>query len=207
MADKNLYIIGASGHGKVIADIATLIGVYRNIYFLDDNLEVKKCGKYDVVGTTKDLQYIGDNSDIFVAIGNSKIRKRIMENVISNSLNLVALIHPNAIIASDVEIGKGSVIMAGGVINSGAKIGQGVIINTSSSVDHDCVIGNYAHIAVGAHVAGAVTIGDLVWVGAGAAVINNLVICDECMIGAGAVVVSDLIENGTYVGVPARRLR
>ena len=54
MRDK-LVIIGASGHGKVIADIARLNG-YHEIVFLDDDKSKNKNGIYDVVGTSKDIE-------------------------------------------------------------------------------------------------------------------------------------------------------
>ena len=197
---KRLLIIGASGHGKVVADIARLNG-YQEIVFLDDDPEVKQCGQYPVIGTSSDVSDI--DGGVVVAIGNAKIRRRIQQSV--NRERIVTLVHPNAVV-SDAQIGCGTVVMAGAVINPGAMIGEGCIINTSSSVDHDCRIGNYAHVAVGAHMAGNVEIGDETWIGAGATVSNNVTVCAGCMIGAGAVVVNDIMELGIYVGVPARRI-
>lgn len=197
---KRLLIIGASGHGKVAADIARLNG-YQEIAFLDDGPEVRNCGQYPVIGTSSDVKDI--DGDVVVAIGNAKIRRRIQQSV--DSVRFVTLIHPNAVV-SDIQIGCGTVVMAGAVINPGAVIGEGCIVNTSSSVDHDCRIGNYVHIAVGAHIAGNVEIGDETWIGAGAAVSNNVTICGGCTVGAGAVVIRDITEPGTYVGVPVRRI-
>lgn len=196
---KQLVIIGASGHGKVVADIAKLNG-YEKIIFLDDNTAVKNCGKYEVVGTSGAVwEY---DCDIFVAIGNANIRQRIYEKLASRH-KIPVLIHPNATIAEDVIIGAGTVVMAGAVINPGTSIGKGCIINTCSSVDHDCVVEDFVHVSVGAHVAGTVTIGNQTWIGAGAVVSNNVVICEDCMIGAGAVVIKNITEQGKYIGVPA----
>lgn len=197
-----LTIIGASGHGRVIADIAKRCG-YDVIEFLDDNVELKSCGKYPVVGTSKLEAYV--QNDIVVAIGNAKIRKRIMTQLAEKSI--VTLIHPDAVIAEDVVIGKGSVVMAGAVINSGTVIGKGCIVNTCSSVDHDCVIADYVHVSVGTHLCGTVTVGASTWIGAGATVSNNVKICGNCTIGAGAVVIKNIEEEGTYVGVPARVIK
>lgn len=191
-----LTIIGASGHGKVVADIARLNG-YDAIEFLDDDEKLTTCGEYPVVGRTDRPV----DNDVFVAIGNADIRERL-----SRGRNLVTLIHPKAVIANGVEIGEGTVVMAGVVINSGAKIGRGCIINTSSSVDHDCVVGDYCHVAVGAHLCGTVNVGETTWIGTGAIVSNNINICDGCMIGAGAVVIKDIKKQGTYVGVPAKMI-
>ncbi len=196
---KKLTIIGASGHGKVVADIAKLNG-YDEIVFLDDNETIKTCGKYPVVGCSSEV-VLHDN-DVFVAIGNAGIRKKIMEQFSEKTIPV--LIHPNAVIADDVKIGKGTVIMAGVVINAETVIGEGCIINTSSSVDHDCRVGDYVHVAVGSHLCGTVAVGNESWVGAGATVSNNISICASCIIGAGSVIVKDITERGTYMGVPAR---
>ena len=97
--------------------------------------------------------------------------------------------------------------MAGAVINPGTRLGKGCIINTCSSVDHDCVVSDYAHIAVGAHLCGTVAIGEGTWIGAGATVVNNVSICSDCMIGAGTVVIKNIEISGTYIGVPAKRIK
>lgn len=196
-----LTIIGASGHGRVVADIASLCG-YDEIEFLDDNEELKFCGSHKVVGKTSMAKEV--TNDMFVGIGNAVVRKRFMDSL--KDKNIVTLIHPNAIVANDVSIGKGSVIMAGTVINSGAVLGDGVIVNTCSSIDHDCKVGDYVHVAVGAHLCGTVSVGENTWIGAGATVSNNVSICADCMIGAGTVVVRNIVNKGTYLGVPAKKV-
>ncbi len=202
-----LTIIGASGQGKVVADVAEKNG-YDDIEFLDDikfgnPSFLPFCNKWPIASNTQKISSV--HNDIFIAIGNSNARKLFMERY--EDKHFPVLIHPDAVIADNVIIGIGSVIMAGAVINPSAKIGRGCIINTSSSVDHDCVVGDYTHIAVGSHVAGTVIIGSCTWIGAGATVSNNISICDDCMIGAGAVIVRDIKESGTYVGVPARKIK
>lgn len=196
---KKLVIIGASGHGKVIADIAIKNG-YKDIVFLDDDTSIKECAGFPVIGTISQVSQI--EGDKIVAIGNAEIRERIQSKI-----NSITLIHPNAVVSRNVEIGEGSVVMAGAVINSDVKIGRGCIINTCSSVDHDCIIGNYVHISVGSHIAGTCIINKKTWIGAGAVVSNNVSICAGCMIGAGAVVVKNIDVCGKYIGVPAMRIK
>lgn len=198
---RRLVIIGASGHGKVIADIAVKNG-YEDIVFLDDNENIHECGGYPVVGRSTDAGKI--DADFIVGIGNSSIRKKIQESLIEK--NIVTLIHPNAVVADDVSIGAGTVVMAGTVINSGTNIGKGCIINTCSSVDHDCLIGDFVHVSVGSHICGTVCIEAETWIGAGVIVSNNINIFRDCIIGAGAVVIDDINESGTYVGVPAKEI-
>lgn len=199
---KKLGIVGASGHGRVIADIAMRNG-YEEIVFFDDNRSISKCGNYPVIGNTANVKMA--NFDIIIGIGNADIRRRIQELVPTE--RLVTLIHPGAVVAEDVVIGAGTVVMAGAVINPGTHIGKGCIINTCSSVDHDCEIEDYVHIAVGSHLCGNVSVGSGTWIGAGVTVSNNVSIWKDCMIGAGAVIVKNIDFPGTYIGVPARKVR
>lgn len=196
MEKKRLIIIGAGGHGRVVADIARKIG-YEQIAYLDDTQ------KDGVTGPVSDYVCYLDNAFFFVAIGDNSIREKLMRELQNNGANLASLIHPNAVISENVRIGEGTAIMAGAVVNTGTVIGDGVIINTCASVDHDCRIDDFVHVAVGAHVCGTVHVGARTWIGAGATVINNIDICASCMIGAGAVVTKNIKDAGVYIGIPA----
>lgn len=197
MKKRSLIIYGASGHGKVAADIAKLNG-YTDIIFYDDNPDKKEFGQFEVVHSFDGLE----DYDIFIAIGDNKTRKLISEKM---HKTLITLIHPSAVIADDVVIGNGVIVMANAVINPGTIVKDGAIINTCASVDHDNIIKEYVHLSVGVHTAGSVKIDSLAFVGAGAIIINNIHITQEVMIGAGAVVINDIEEVGMYCGVPAIR--
>ncbi len=202
MKMRRLIIIGAGGHGLVVADIARKIKRYKEIVFLDDKSLVQK--GYKVIGKSCDFVKYVDKYDFFVAIGNNSTRERIFKKLNEAGANIISLIHPNATIAEDVQLGKGSVVMAGAVINPNVTVGEGVIVNTCSSIDHDCVINDFSHISVGARIAGTVKVGTSVFVGAGAVLVNNITVCNETVIGAGAVVIDNIDHKGTYVGVPAK---
>lgn len=201
--NKKLIIIGAGGHGRVIADIASKCN-YSEILFLDDHAVTNE--KVFVVGKTNDYMQFKKQGEFIIAIGNNLIREKIFNQLFENDICMATLIHPDAVVGNDVVIASGTVVMAGAVINSGTTIGKGCIINTCSSVDHDCKISDFCHISVGSHLAGTVKVGERTFIGAGATVINNVDICNDCMIGAGAVVVKNIEKSGTYVGVPAKAL-
>lgn len=203
---KKLIIIGASGHGKVIANIAKLNG-YTDITFLDDDLSKKKNGKYDVIGTSSDIdKYRNVDTDFFVGIGNNAIRKKMTEILLEKEIHQPILIHPSAVIDETASIEEGTAVMANVVINADARIGKYCIINTATTVDHDCIIHDYVHLSPGVHVAGTVEIGKSCWIGIGASIINNITICKDCVVGAGSVVIKNVEETGIYVGVPVKKL-
>ena len=198
-----LIIIGAGGHGKVIADNAMKNG-YTDICFADDNA-AGVCMGFPIIGTTADIPKFDDGETEFViGVGSNETRKKIAERY---DVNWGTLIHPSAQIAFDVSIGKGSVVMAGAVINVSTTVGRHCIINTGAIVEHDNRIEDFAHISPGAALAGSVRIGEGTHIGIGSSVINNVEICGQCIVGAGAVVVKDIKNRGTYAGVPARKLK
>lgn len=203
---KNIVIIGAGSHGRVVADIAKKMNIWKNVSFIDDTVTNQTSPEYKIIGTTADTSKFKENSDFFVAIGDNRVREKICSELLLKEYHLVTLVHPSAVINSEVEIDVCTAIMAGVVINNNCKIGKGCIINTSSSLDHDNYIDDYAHISPGVRCAGNVKIGKRTWLGIGSIVINNIVIVDDCIVGAGGVVINDIIESGTYVGVPVRRL-
>ena len=199
--NKQVIIIGASGHGKVIADIVLKSGDTIKGFLDDFNQEHEFIG-YPILGTTEDYQKYSDDYFV-VGIGNAEIRERIISKL--KNVKFYTAIHPSSVISAiGVHIGEGTVVMANAVINSCASVGKHCIINSSSVVEHDNVIEDYVHVSVGTKLAGNVHIGKSTWVGIGATVKNNVSICNDCMIGAGTVVVKDIKEKGTYMGVPAR---
>lgn len=201
MDAKKIIIIGAGGHGRVVAEIARLNG-YCDIKFLDDDKNnALACGNIsDYVDFLQDYSF-------FVAIGCNVVREKLQKQIEKGGGNIVTLIHPTAVLSSDMKIGKGVVVMPGTVVNTGAVIEDGCILNTCSSVDHDCKIGRFSHISVGVHIAGTVEIGERNFICAGATIINNLSICSDCVIGAGAVVIDSIKEKGIYSGIPARLIQ
>jgi len=201
---KSVIIIGASGHGKVIADII-IKSNDKIVGFLDDGVEKGSIvAGIEVLGKTEDYIKFTD-CEFVIAIGNPYIREKIANRL---PVKWYTAIHPTAVISTlDVEIGEGTVVMANAVINSSTKIGKHCIINTASVVEHDNVLEDYVHISPHATLAGIVTVGKSTHIGAGACTKQVLNIAPNCIIGAGAAVVKDITESGTYVGVPARKIK
>lgn len=201
-----LAILGASGHGKVVAETAELLG-YQCVFFDDAYPSVKNNEDWPVIGTTDNLlEQAANFAAVTVAIGNNAIRLAKIQQLQDAGAKLVTLIHPQAIVSSYADLQPASVVFAGAVINPFAQIGRGCIINTAASIDHDCVIADGVHISPGAHLAGNVSVGKETWVGIGAAVKQGINIAANCTVGAGAVVVKDIASDLTVVGNPAKQL-
>ena len=196
---NKLMMLGYSSHAKVIADAAMAAG-YEKVCFLS-NLEVDDplC-----LGKHSEFKKYIDEYDFFVSNPSPNVRAARTQMLIEGGANIVSVIHPSAVVGTNVKIGKGTFLAAGSIVIYGATIGDGVIINTAATVDHDCIVGAYTHVSVGAHLAGHVKIGKNCFIGAGSTVKNTISIIDGARVGAGAVVVKNIDLPGTYIGVPAK---
>jgi sugar O-acyltransferase (sialic acid O-acetyltransferase NeuD family) len=202
---KRLAILGASGHGKVVAEIALSSG-WDTVNFYDDAFPEKlELDDFSIKGSFNSLLARSDNFDGFhVAIGDNRTRLNIINQLLELDLFCPNIIAPSAVISKTTLLGSGISIMANVVVNAKTIIDDGVILNTSCSVDHDCKISSGVHVSPGANLAGYVSIGVCSWVGIGSTVIQSKVIGNEVVIGAGSVVIHDIPNNVTAVGVPTK---
>ena len=199
---KQIAILGASGHGKVVAEIAELHDL--EVVFFDDAYPLEDF-PWKVEGNTDSMiARLSAFDACIVAIGNNAIRWGKQVLLKQTGAPLITLIHPSAVISKYAEIGVGSVVMSNAVINPFVKIGAACIVNTGATIDHDCVFGDAVHISPGANLGGAVEVGSQSWIGIGACVTQCLKIGTGVTVGAGAAVVSDIQDNQTVVGVPAK---
>ena len=203
---RSLLIVGAGGHGCVVADAARLTGLWERIAFIDDRYpEIDCSADWPVIGRVVELDSLAATwSEVVVAVGENAARLDILQRARRCGLNATTVIHPSAQIAENVTIGDGSVIFANAVINIGSVIGDSCIVNTAATVDHDNCLGEGVHISPGVHLGGDVEIGARSWIGIGASVMHGRVIGADVIVGAGAVVIKDVDDALTVVGVPAK---
>ncbi len=198
MKMSKIFVIGASGHAKVIIDIIEEIGHSIGGVFDQDINKKRLCG-IDVKHDFSDLP-----KHSVIAIGNNYIRKKIAKD---NLFELRSLVHPKSAISKFAEIGDGTVVMAGVSVNADARVGDYCILNTNCSVDHDCKIGDFVHISPNVALAGNVEIGECTHIGIGACVKQGVIIGRDCVVGAGAVVIKDIPDGMTIEGNPGKELK
>jgi sugar O-acyltransferase, sialic acid O-acetyltransferase NeuD family len=209
-AQESVVIWGASGHAKVVADAVRLEGRFHLVGFLDDvDPQTRQFLGLPVFGGAEALGRLREDgvTHIVFGFGNCDARLRLSEVAKKEGFSLATVIHPNAVVASDVTIGEGTVVFAGAVVNSGSTIGANVIINTKASVDHDCVIADGAHVCPGTTIGGGVSVGSAAWLGIGSTIKDHVTIGASALVGAGSVVISDIPDAVVAYGVPAATRR
>lgn len=204
---KRLAILGASGHGKVIADASVEAGWSEIVFFDDAWPRLCNNGRWPVTGDSAALLDALDDVDgVVVGVGDNRTRLCLFLRLAAAGARLVSVVHPRAVVSRYAEIGDGTVAFAGAVVNVDSRIGRACILNTAATVDHDCVLADAVHLSPGAHLAGGVRVGEASWIGIGASVKQLVRIDSDVTVGAGAVVVGHVPAEQTVVGVPAKPL-
>lgn len=207
---RSLAILGAGGHGRVVADCAERLGWTIDLF--DDSPAGlgpgPGPGPWPLVGTGSDLLDRLDAYDgVVIGIGANRVRLDRQRMIEERGARIATLVHPRATVSRHALLGAGTVVFAGAVVNVGAVIGDACIINTGAGVDHDDHLADGVHLSPGAHLAGGVAVGECAWIGLGASVREGVVIGRNVRIGAGAAVINSTLDDLDLVGVPARPLK
>ena len=201
-----LLIIGAGGHGRVVAD-AALLAMPGTRLCASDRDPARCVGELlpGVPLLIADAASAMLAAGVHIAIGGSAAREREANSW--GLQRLVTVVHPQASVSAHAKLEPGCFVAAAAVVAPGAWLGACTIVNHGAVVDHDVEVGAFTHVAPGVVLGGAAKVGKRVLLGAGAVVLSSCTVCDDVVVGAGAVVLADLTEAGTYVGIPARRVK
>ncbi len=203
---NTLAILGASGHGRVVADAALSGGQWQHVVFYDDAYPALQYnGRFPVVGDSTALLQSGLVA--VVAIGDNKSRLEKQHWLKQADHPIATVRHISAVIAADAVIGEGSVLLAGAVVNSGAVIGAACIINSRAVVEHDCRLSDAVHLSPGVCLGGGCRLETGVWVGIGASVRHLMTLGEFSIVGAGAAVVKPVQARQIVAGVPAQLIK
>jgi len=213
-ADKQMKKIkavcwGASGHAKSVVDALNSSQDIEIVGYLDDVYPERHGQLFEgkkILGGEEQLEILSEQENMayILAFGHCMRRIEVGEMLTRRGCNILSVIHPKAIIAPDVSIGVGAVILAGAIIDSECTIGDYSIINKGAIINHGSVIGEGTHVCPGVNIAGDTTIGKGCWLGIGATIIEKLEIGDHVFLGAGSVVTEDLPSGYLFYGNPAK---
>lgn len=212
MAKRKIILIGGGGHCRSCIDVIESTGEYKITGIVDENLqEGTLVMNYPVIGDDRMLAEISDKVDFaIVTIGqehSSEKRKHLFNNLKALGFKVPAIGADRSYVSKHASVGIGSMIFHHAMINAKVKIGMNCIINTNALIEHDVIVGSHSHIAPSATLNGSAQIGEECFVGSNAVILHNISICNNVKIGAGAVVIKNIDQPGTYVGIPARKVR
>lgn len=209
---ENILIIGAGGFGREVEWLINRINNSNNnqwnlIGYVDDNIQKGTAiTKLKVVYNTDELLKLEEKTNVVIAIGNAKVRKLIYNKIKENkNLSFPNLVDPSAIIG-EVDMGIGNIICAGTIATVNIKINNFNIINLDCTIGHDDVLTDFITVYPSVNISGNTTINEVVEIGTGTQIIQGKNICSNVIIGAGAVVVKDIEEEGTYIGIPVKKI-
>ncbi|MCX7971069.1 MAG: acetyltransferase [Negativicutes bacterium] len=208
VTDKRIVIVGAGGHGRVIAGVLRSQGMHV-LGFVDPDpcIKGKMIDGMPILGGDDVLLDMNPGETFLVnaigAVRDTVRRRAVGERLTKLGFAWVGCIHSRASVDSGAKLMGDVQIMAGAIIQGGTAVGAQVVVNTGAVVDHDCLVGGYCHIATGATLAGGVVLGRGVLVGAGAVIIQNIQVGENAVVAAGAVVVSNVSPGVMVAGVPA----
>jgi len=206
-----IIVMGASGHGQVVADVLFQMWTKGRemeiVGFLDDDaaLTGTKVLGLNVLGKLADLPAMPHDC-VILGIGDNVVRARLYAELKGAGKRFATAIHPTAVLAPDVVISPGAVLCAGTVINTGGRVLENAILNTCASLDHHSVMEAHSHVAPGVHLAGNVRVGEGALVGIGSCAVPGVVIGAWSVVGAGTAVTRNVPERTTVGGVPAKPL-
>jgi len=199
---RPIVFLGCGGHSRSVADVLLADEPSEEIVFVDENArDDERLFGFPVVRTA-DLEAF---DRMFVALGDNQRRASAFETI--DRRKLVSVVSRSAQVSSTATIGAGCFVGKGAHVGPFVTVGDDTIVNTSAVLDHEVRVGSHCHIGPNATVSGRSVIGDRVFIGVGATVVDGVSVCSDVTVGAGGVVIDHIVEPGTYVGVPVRRLR
>ena len=212
---QDIYIVGAGGFGRevqwLIERINTVDQVWTIKGYVDDNSK-GNINDYPVIGTIDDFLSLHandtDHSAVVCAIGNSKVRKKVIEKLHACScIDFPNLIDPSVLMSDRITLGEGNIICAGNILTVNIILGDFNIINLDCTIGHDVVMKDFDTLYPSVNVSGATTIESCTELGTGAHIIQGLTVGAESIVGAGSVVIRDIPEHCTAVGNPCKVIK
>jgi sugar O-acyltransferase (sialic acid O-acetyltransferase NeuD family) len=197
-----LYVYGAGGHGKVVAEAARASGSFELRGFLDQD-PARWGADWAGLRVHGDLSSAEPEAAIALGVGDNRARADVMRGLGQRALATV--VHPTAVVAEGARLGAGTYVGPQAVVHADAQVGRGCIVNSAAVVEHDCRLGDYVHVSPRAALGGGVTVGEGAHLGLGAVLLPGLSVGAWTTLGAGAVMVQSLPERVVAMGVPARQ--
>jgi|SRR5271165_4241388 len=199
-----LCIFGAGGFAKEVFWLAKQCGKE-----IDAFIDLNAGENYYGTNIENDNYFDPSKHKAVVAVGSPLLRNTIVVKIINRYGKDVfdTLVAPSVnLMSNTIDIGYGSIICGNCILTCDIKLGHWSQLNLATTIGHDVKTGDFFTTAPGVHINGKVNIGDRVYFGSNSSTVEDISIYENTIIGAGACVSKDIVESGTYVGIPAKKL-
>lgn len=211
---RDLIVVGAGGFGRETLDVveavnaASDVPLWNALGVVDDGPAEVHLSRLHARG----YQHLGGlekidaypASAVVIAIGAPVVRARIAAALDAAAVDYATLVHPRAVVGSQVRLAPGVVVCSGAQISTNVEIGAHGHVNPGAIIGHDTILSEVVSVNPGAVISGEVQVGAFTLIGAGATVLQGVCIGEEVRVGASACVTKDIAAGMTVKGVPAR---
>jgi sugar O-acyltransferase (sialic acid O-acetyltransferase NeuD family) len=210
-APRPLLLVGSGGFARESASAARGHPEWRVLGFCDDDPS-RHGTLVDGLPVLGPAEFVHEQPDAAVLLCVGSPRRPSSRAALAERLELPAeryatLVHAAASVAPGVELGAGTVLLAGVVVTSPQQVGAHVLVMPLTVLTHDDAVGDFVTLATRVALGGSVTVGRAAYMGAGSVVREDLTIGPGALVGMGSVVLHDVPPGEVWVGNPARRLR
>ncbi|MDM1527391.1 acetyltransferase [Myroides odoratimimus] len=206
---EKAIIVGAGTYGQVYSEY--LQDQYEVLGFVDDDHTTHGLvvNGFPVFGGVEYLLTNNDkNINIFVPIGNNKVRVALIEKIKSNGYKLPSFIHNTCIIDKSVKIGEAVYILPGCNIMPLTIIKDYVMISMGVNIAHHTILGKGSFFSQGNNVGASINVKDYAYSGIGVTLMTGVKeIGAYSLIGAGAVIIRDVPDYAVVVGNPGKVIK
>lgn len=210
---KKIAVIGAGGFGQEVfclwKESLQAQGIpFEFLGFFDDNPAIQHNGYGKVIGTIEDLNNIDIDLETVIAVGNVTHLKAISQKVVNGKVSFPNIIHPSVAFldSQTFKAGKGNIFSMNCIFSCNVVMGDFNVFNTRSTLGHDTEVGSHNVFSPNAQISGNVKIGNQNMFGFNSGVIQQMQIGDNNTIGIGSLVIRNIKDNGTYFGLPAKKI-
>lgn len=209
-----IVVLGGPGDGLVIAEAVhrmasagsdvELTGFLNDVLPRGDILQGAP-----VLGCFEDWSTL--DADIFFVPAIQKVqdmphRVRRIERLGIPEDRWISVIHPTAVVASDVQVGTGAFIASCATVQPESRIGRFASLRAGAMLGHHCVIRDHAYVGPNATMCGRSELKEAAHLGPGAVLLDSKVMGPYSVAGIAAAVTKSVPEYTIVFGNPAKRV-
>ncbi len=210
MDEFRIYIIGAGGHGTVVAEVLGLMGLQVSGFVDSARAAGSEVSGLPIVGDdTWLLEQAPRAIRLVNGIGvraDTTRRAAVFEHWTGKGFRFTEIRHPSAVVSASSRSAGSAQIMAGAIVQPGTRLGHNTVVNTGASIDHDCDLEDHVFVSPGTTICGSVFIGEGSFIGAGAVILPGTRIERGAVVGGGTIVKGKVEACSKVVGNPARSI-